>query len=39
MPDVREFRKIIHKNQILSSKMCNEISESHCKSDYGQNTV
>ena len=39
MPDVIEFNKMIHINQVLKSKICNKIIENHCKSDYGQNFV
>ena len=34
MPDKIEFIKMIHINQILSSKIGNEIIENNCKSDF-----
>ena len=34
MPDVIDFNKLLNINQILSSKICNEIIENHWKSDY-----
>ena len=39
MPDVIEFNKMIHINQILSSKFGNEIIKSYCKSDFAKSYV
>ena len=39
MPDVIEFNKMIHINQILSSKLGKEIIENYCKSDFAKSYV
>ena len=36
MPDVIEFNKVIDINQILGSKIGNEIIETYCKSDFAK---
>ena len=39
MPDVIEFNKLIHINQILSSKIGNGIKENYCKYDFEKSYV
>ena len=36
MPDVIELNKMIHINQILSSKIGKEIIKNYCKSDFAK---